>query len=44
MPAVLPTITGRTWVTGGARWILDADDPYPGGYTVADLWPPAEPR
>ena len=44
MPAVLPTITGRTWVTGRARWTLDADDPYPGGYTVADLWPPTQPR
>jgi proline racemase len=44
MPAVLPTITGRTWVTGRAQWILDADDPYPGGYTVSDLWAPTTPR
>jgi proline racemase len=40
IPAVLPTITGRTWVTGHARWVLDPDDPYPAGYTVPDLWPP----
>jgi proline racemase len=40
MPAVLPTITGRTWVTGQARWTLDPEDPYPRGYTLPDVWPP----
>jgi proline racemase len=40
VPAVLPTVTGRTWVTGQAQWQLDPTDPYPTGYTVADLWPP----
>jgi proline racemase len=39
-PAVLPTVTGRTWVTGTATWRLHATDPYPAGYTVADLWAP----
>ena len=39
-PAVLPTITGRTWVTGSARWVLEPGDPYPAGYTLPDLWPP----
>jgi proline racemase len=39
-PAVLPTITGRTWVTGHARWVVERDDPYPAGYTLPDLWPP----
>ncbi len=39
--AVLPTVTGRTWVTGRATWRLDATDPYPTGYTLADIWPPA---
>src|ERR671932_1007556 len=29
--AVLPTITGRTWVTGHARWVVDSSDPYPAG-------------
>jgi proline racemase len=43
VPAVLPTVTGRTWVTGDARWHLDPDDPYPNGYTVADLWAPELP-
>ena len=40
VPAVTPTITGRTWITGRATWVLDPEDPYPDGYTVADLWPP----
>jgi proline racemase len=40
LPAVLPTITGRTWVTGHARWIVEPGDPYPAGYTLPDLWPP----
>jgi proline racemase len=39
-PAVVPTITGRTWVTGHARWVVEGDDPYPAGYTLPDLWPP----
>jgi proline racemase len=39
-PAVLPEITGRTWVTGRAEWRLDSCDPYPRGYTVPDIWPP----
>lgn len=41
LPAVRPTITGRTWITGHARWNLDADDPYPHGYTLPDIWAPA---
>lgn len=39
-PAVLPTVTGRTWVTGRARWSVHPSDPYPSGYTVGDLWAP----
>jgi proline racemase len=42
-PAVLPSVTGRTWVTGHAQWRLDPTDPYPRGYTVADLWAPEHP-
>jgi len=42
-PARRPTVTGRTWVTGRAQWTRDPSDPYPRGYTVADLWPPAAP-
>jgi proline racemase len=43
IPAVLPVITGRTWITGHARWTLDPDDPYQRGYTLPDIWPPSSP-
>ena len=38
IPAVLPTITGRGWVTGRAAWQLDPSDPYQEGYTLGDIW------
>ncbi|WP_120519823.1 proline racemase family protein [Arthrobacter celericrescens] len=38
--AVLPTITGRGWVTGRSQWALDPSDPFPSGYTVGDIWAP----
>lgn len=41
--SVLPTITGRAWITGRATWFLDPHDPYPHGYTVGDIWAPADP-
>ncbi|MFI5937474.1 proline racemase family protein [Actinoplanes sp. NPDC051494] len=31
-PAVLPTITGRAWVTGIGQYMLDPADPYPAGF------------
>ena len=37
--AVTPSITGRAWVTGRAEWSLDPTDPFPHGFTVADVWP-----
>ncbi len=39
-PAVLPQVTGRAWVTGHSRWVLDDTDPFPTGYTVGDIWAP----
>ena len=38
-PAVVPTITGRAWITGLAQYTLDPDDPFPEGFTVGDIWP-----
>ncbi len=37
-PAVIPTLTGRAWVTGIAQYVVDADDPFPEGFTVGDIW------
>jgi len=36
--AVVPTITGRAWITGFAQYVLDAEDPFPEGFTVGDIW------
>ena len=36
--AVVPTISGRAWVTGFAQYVLDAEDPFPEGFTVGDIW------
>lgn len=32
VPAVVPTITGRAWVTGFGQYVLDDDDPFPEGF------------
>jgi len=37
--AIIPTITGRAWITGHATLMLDPEDPYPRGYKIADTWP-----
>jgi proline racemase len=39
-PAVLPTITGRGWITGRSQWTLDPSDPFPTGFTLGDIWAP----
>lgn len=33
-PAIVPTITGRAWVTGTAQYLLDPDDPFPHGFLL----------
>jgi proline racemase len=38
--AILPTVSGRAWITGTHQLVLDPDDPWPEGYRVADTWPP----
>ncbi len=37
-PAVLTTLSGRAWITGIAQYVVDAEDPFPEGFTVGDLW------
>lgn len=34
LPAVVPTITGRAWVTGTAQFHLDPADPFPAGFLL----------
>ena len=38
-PAILPSITGRAWITGTHQYMLDPDDPWPSGYRIGDTWP-----
>lgn len=41
IPAIIPTIEGRAWITETKQLLLDPDDPFPGGYRVGDTWPDA---
>jgi proline racemase len=34
--AIRPTVSGRAWRTGRWELSLDPDDPWPGGYRIAD--------
>lgn len=39
IPAIVPEITGRAWITGTHQHMLDPDDPWPEGYRLSDTWP-----
>ncbi|MBQ1097411.1 proline racemase family protein [Streptomyces sp. b94] len=34
LPAVLPSFTGRAWITGTAQYLLDPEDPFPAGFVL----------
>jgi proline racemase len=34
LPAVVPEITGRAWITGMGQYLLDPDDPFPEGFAL----------
>ena len=36
--AVIPTISGRAWITGFAQYVVEPSDPFPTGFTVGDIW------
>jgi proline racemase len=36
--AVVPTISGRAWITGFCNYVVEPDDPFPEGFTVGDIW------
>lgn len=36
--AIVPSITGQAWITGFADYVVDPTDPFPGGFTVGDIW------
>ena len=37
--AIIPTISGRAWITGTHQYMLDPQDPWPQGYRLSDTWP-----
>ena len=37
--AILPSVTGRAWITGRREEMLDPSDPFPNGYRLSDTWP-----
>lgn len=37
--AIIPTVSGRAWITGTHQLMLDPSDPWPEGYRIADTWP-----
>jgi proline racemase len=34
LPAIVPEITGRAWITGMGQYLLDRDDPFPAGFAL----------
>jgi proline racemase len=34
VPAVVPEVTGRAWITGMGQYLLDANDPFPAGFAL----------
>ena len=38
VPAVVPEVTGRAWITGVSTYGVDPEDPFPRGYRLADTW------
>lgn len=41
LAAVVPSITGRAFITGTHQHTLDPRDPWPQGYRISDTWPNA---
>ncbi len=40
-PAIIPSVSGRAWITGTHQQMLDPADPWPEGYRIGDTWPGA---
>ena len=37
--SIVPSISGRGWITGTYQLMCDPDDPWPYGYKLSDTWP-----
>ncbi|WP_029354846.1 proline racemase family protein [Bosea sp. 117] len=38
VPAVIPEVAGRAWLTGVSHYGVDPEDPFPEGYRLNDTW------
>jgi proline racemase len=38
LPAIVPEISGRAWLTGFGQYGIDPEDPFPNGYRLGDTW------
>jgi len=38
LPAIVPAISGRAWITGFHQLVVDPSDPLAGGFTLPDTW------
>ena len=38
VPAVIPEVSGRAWLTGISHYGVDPEDPFPEGYRLSDSW------
>lgn len=36
--AIVPSVSGRCWITSFNQLVLDPSDPFPHGYTLSDTW------
>src|SRR6202012_3293573 len=36
LPAVVPTVRGRAWLTAMGHYLLDPDDPFPAGFLIGN--------
>lgn len=39
LTGIVPSISGRAWITGTHQVMLDPCDPWPAGYRLSDTWP-----
>jgi len=37
-PAVIPSVSGTSWITAISTLVLDYDDPFHEGFTLGDIW------
>jgi proline racemase len=40
--AIVPSVSGRAWVTETKQLLCDPADPWPEGYRLSDTWPRME--